>query len=46
MLETSKQEMEVASAQIGKLKKELELQQKYYEKEIEQLGASPTHVSR
>ena len=41
MLETSKQELEIASNQIGKLKKELELQQAYYEKQMQAAGLNP-----
>ena len=40
MLEQSKAELEHASSEIGKLKKELELQQKYYEKQLQLAGAS------
>lgn len=38
MLETTKDEMELASSQIGKLKKELELQQAYYENQLKEAG--------
>ena len=38
LLEQSKEELEIASNQIGKLKKELELQQAYYERQMQAAG--------